>query len=142
MSRRLQKQNGNSCCRLLIGTLLIVAFGASCGERGVGATREKCEQRGADKFCYKATYTGDDAGRIDVTWTYAEDKFVGEVSIHEVFWSAIINCKTNSGNLQDVELRNAYGTEVFIDQDLLTSMWQGIQNEQVDIMTTQTCEDL
>jgi hypothetical protein len=142
MSRQLQKQNGNSWSRLLIGTLLVATFGASCGERGVGATREKCEQRGADKFCYKATYTGDDAGRIDVTWTYAEDKFVGEVSIHEVFWSAIINCKTNSGNLQDVELRNAYGTEVFIDQDLITSMWQGIQNEQVDIMTTKTCEDL
>lgn len=142
MTRPPLTKRRNSCIRLLIGTLLVVAFGASCGERGVGATREKCEQRGADKFCYKATYTGDDAGRIDLTWTYAEDKFVGEVSIREVFWSAIINCKSNSGNLQDVELRNAYGTEVFIDQDLLTSMWLGIQNEQVDTMTTQQCEDL
>jgi hypothetical protein len=142
MSRRLQKLNGNSWSRLLIGTLLVVAFGASCGETGVGTTRNECRQRGADKLCVKDTYTGNGAGRIDVTWSYAEDKFIGGVSIHEVFWSAIINCKTNSGNLQDVELRNAYGTEVFIDQDLLTSMWQGIQNEQVDIMTTQQCEDL
>jgi hypothetical protein len=38
-------------------------------------------------------------------------------------------------------LRDAFGTEVFIAQDSLTSMWMGIQNEQVDVMASEGCKD-
>ncbi len=99
-------------------------------------------QKGADEMCVTATYLGDKEGRVDVTWTYADDVVADGVSIREVFWSAVIDCNTNTGDLQDVALRDAYGSEVFISQESLAQMWQGIQNEQVNVLAPESCKDI
>jgi hypothetical protein len=141
MNRELSLQCvGRRICHLL-GALVLTVAPVACGESGVGESREECSPKGADEMCVEVTYLGDKEVRMDVTWTYAEDKIADGVFIHEVFWSAVLDCKTNTGDLQDVMLRDAFGTEVFIAQDSLTSMWMGIQNEQVDVMASEGCKD-
>lgn len=122
--------------------MILIATGMACGESGVGESREECGPKGADEMCLKVTYLGDKEARMEVTWTYAEDKFVDGASVHEVAWSAVLDCKTSSGDLQDVALRDGFGSEVFIAQESLTSMWVGIQNEQVDVMASEVCKDV
>jgi hypothetical protein len=125
----------------LAGALLVFAAGAACGESGVGEIREKCMPKGADEFCMKITALGDKKARIEATWTYAEDRSFDGVSIHEIFWSALMNCKTNSGDLQDVVLRDDLGSEVFIAQERLARIQTGIQNEQIDVIAAEACKN-
>ena len=125
----------------LAGALLVFVAGAACSEFGVGDSLEKCVPKGADEFCIKTTALGNKEARIEATWTYAEDRSFDGVSIHEIFWSALMDCKTNSGDLQDVVLRDDLGSEVFIAEERIARIRTGIQNEHIDVVAAEVCKN-
>ncbi len=126
--------------RLVIGCLSLAAIGLSCTESGVGESATKCVPKGPDEMCMEVTYLGDKQAKLEVTWDYSQDIVVDDVLISEVVWSAVVDCEEESGSLQDVLLRDALGSEVFISQESLSSVWLGIQNDQIDVIAPQACE--
>ena len=52
-----------------------------------------------------------------------------------------MDCKTNSGDLQDVVLRDDLGSEVFIAEERIARIRTGIQNEQIDVVAAEVCKN-
>ena len=114
---------------------------SSCGGMKVGETSEECEMRGADKLCIRGEYLGLNSMRINVSWTYAEDKFYDGSFIHKIEWTAKVSCSDSSGALEDLTPIDKYGQLVTLSDTDYNQMWFGIKNNQLAKITENACSN-